>query len=127
MIDSQRGIDCDALRAEHRFMTLFRNQASLLPTAFWARYLIDPNPVNAFLRWRNRRDLDSFIGKIVDDRFKARSAGSSGEEAPLKRQKMIAIDYALEVYGELQQKGDNSHLTAESRDMIITQYVPRRR
>lgn len=78
-------------------MMLFRRQALLLPVEFWARYLLDPNPLRHYRRWKNRRGLDRFIGDIIDERFAARLDGTVQER---NSRKLYAVDYAIDVYME---------------------------
>lgn len=103
-------------------MTLFWRQAQLQPVVFWARYFIHPNPMTHYRRWVNRRGLDSFIGKVVDDRYILNV--SESEEKTASRQRPT-IDYALDVYrDELERrpgKAVAAKLDPETRDNIITQ------
>ncbi|KAI1121083.1 putative cytochrome P450 [Nemania abortiva] len=60
------GIDCDAQRDDDEFLTLFRTQASLAPSDFWSRYLYDISPRRNYLKYKNGRALDRYVGRLVD-------------------------------------------------------------
>src|SRR4051794_4575698 len=85
---SNRGVDCNAVQQDHEFMVSFLRQAQLQPVAFWARYVVHPNPMVHYRRWVNRRNLHAFIGQIVDDRYTstAREEKTGGRQRP-------SIDY----------------------------------
>lgn len=107
-------------------MALFRQQASMLPVKFWERYLPDPDPRRHYIRWKNRRALDRFIGRVVDARFVNGEMGDPEIDSQgLPGRKRIAVDHAFETYNDAAQHSTDKKpvdkLDPEFREILITQ------
>lgn len=117
-----RGIECDAIRGDFEFMTLFRKQVAMLPVKFWARYLPDPDPRRHYLRWQQRKALDKFIGDVLDRHVSNRE--SNADTSPSQSKNRVAIDYALEAYNEGNKSASSKgKLDSGFKQIVISQYV----
>ncbi|OJJ40146.1 hypothetical protein ASPWEDRAFT_33466 [Aspergillus wentii DTO 134E9] len=96
------GINCNAQRDNDEFLDLFRAQANLAPQDFWSRYLYDISPRRHYAKWSNGRNLDRYVGRIVDERIM---------NGPANKQRPYAIDEAISYNGKNQN--------AETRSMYI--------
>ena len=117
-----RGVDCNAIRQDTKFMTVFYRQAQLLPVEFWARYFPHPNPLVHFRRWQNRRTLDALIGDMIDERAKSIQGETSQKTG---KKPSVVVDYALETGMEQSKSSRGVHkvprMDGKMRDDLISQ------
>ncbi|KAH8658231.1 cytochrome P450 [Xylariales sp. PMI_506] len=111
------GLKCNAQREDDEFLELFRKLACMAPQDFWSRYLVDVSPIRAYKKWKYGRDIDHYVGRLVDDRMNNGPATKSEEE---KDTMFYAIDDAIAANRD--GKGVLADTKPkETREMLISQ------
>lgn len=114
-------------RGENEMITAFREQVHLVPNegtqAPWKMWY----PSGIYRRWENGRIMDSYVGKVLDERFAKEQTVSNGAPGQKKQRKRVIIDLALEAYRSQQvntEKGQiqpSTGIDEEFRRSAITQ------
>ena len=116
-------------RGENDMITAFREQVHLVPNEGMQDPLKMWYPWGIYRRWRNKRIMESYIGKVLDDRFASEEPVSNGAPGQKKQRKRAIFDLALEAYRSQQadcdtEKGKTKPSTGideEFRSAAITQ------
>jgi len=117
-----------AQRGENELVTALRDQVQLLPNEGIAIPFAMYRPDKVYQRWKNDRIMNSYIGKVLDERFaKAGTESASAYVGQKKQRRRAILDLALDAYqAELnqaekgQEKGQLA-MDAEFKQGAITQ------
>ena len=85
-------------RGENEMITAFREQVHLVPNEGMQNPLQMWYPSGIYRRWRNARIMNSYIGKVLEDRFASQGTVLNGAPGRKKQRKRVIVDLALEAY-----------------------------
>ena len=112
-------IDFDSQNKEDELVDAFASQVRLLDNSNDNAFLASLNLKQHYMRWRNTRIMNSYIGRILDERFATHNDRDRSKKA---------IDLALEVWfkensrtGDDKVTGGSRHLDPEFRKVAIDQ------
>lgn len=112
--DDYRDASMNAQKSENEFVTAFRQTMS------WFLKQPEYNPFNYFnplrpiIHEKNRRTMDRYLGKVIDDRFAISHEQVVSKDAINKRRPRPIIDLALETYTMESGEGSEKKTTIEA-------------
>lgn len=86
--------------SDHPLFSAFSRQVKILPLGPFFNPIELIDFTRPFRRWRNRRIMDEYINKILDDRFATRHQ---------REKKKLVVDLALEYYLKEEKKMSNAN------------------
>jgi cytochrome P450 len=122
-LDKQLGTQ----RGENEMITAFREQVHLVPNEGSQAPFKMWWPSGIYRRWRNKRIMNSYLSKVLDERFAKDQAMANGAPGQKKQRKRVIIDLALEAYRSQQtdservQAKSNPGIDGEFKQAAITQ------
>ncbi|KAL8870388.1 MAG: hypothetical protein Q9174_003560 [Haloplaca sp. 1 TL-2023] len=109
----------NAQTTENKLVKAFRNQVQHLPVPNDINLIRKYNPVNPVIHWLNRRIMNTYLDKLLEQRFADRRQEEKAKTT--KRAKPI-IDLALDVYLDETEQSGGSSLPAPFKRSAIEQF-----
>ena len=101
-------------RGENEMITAFREQVHLVPNEGSQAPFKMWWPSGIYRRWRNKRIMNSYLGKVLDERFAQDQATANGAPGQKKQRKRVIIDLALEEYRSQQTESGKGSANSKS-------------